>query len=61
MTFTVPEMSCGHCKAAIEQAITAAGGQAQVDLAARSVTVSGLAPDRALAVIREAGYEASPA
>ena len=30
MNYQVPDMSCGHCKAAIEQAVTEAGGTAQV-------------------------------
>lgn len=61
MTFTVPDMSCGHCKAAIEAAITQAGGRATVDLAARTVAVEGLDQDRAVAAIRAAGYEVAPA
>lgn len=57
MTFTVPEMSCGHCKAAIESAIGKAGGRADIDLAAKTVTVTGLDEGAARAAIRDAGYE----
>lgn len=56
MKWQVNDMTCGHCKAAIEQAVTAAGGTATVDLAARTVTVEGLDPARAEAVLTEAGY-----
>ncbi|WP_347139792.1 cation transporter [Paracoccus sp. SSK6] len=61
MTFTVPDMSCGHCKAAIETAIADAGGRATVDLAAKTVTVEGLDQARAAEAIRGAGYEVAPA
>lgn len=56
MNFTVPDMSCGHCKAAIEAAVAAAGGQAQVDLAAKAVRVEGLDASAARAAIEGAGY-----
>ncbi len=59
MTFTVPDMTCGHCKAAIEAAIADAGGRATVDLAQKTVTVDGLDPTRAADAIRAAGYEVS--
>ncbi|MTD99202.1 copper chaperone [Paracoccus sp. YIM 132242] len=61
MTFTVPDMSCGHCKAAVEAAIAEAGGRAAVDLATKTVTVEGLDPARAADVIRAAGYEVAVA
>lgn len=61
MKLIVSDMSCGHCKATIEQAITEAGGTVQVDLAARQVTVEGLDPARAEQVIRAAGFDPKPA
>lgn len=61
MTFTVPDMTCGHCKAAIEAAVQEAGGRATVDLAQKSVTVDGLDKDRAVQAIRDAGYEVAAA
>lgn len=61
MKLNVPDMSCGHCKAAIEKAIDEAGGQAEVDLDARQVKVSGIEAEEAVRVIREAGYDAAPA
>ena len=61
MKFTVPDMSCGHCKAAIENAISEAGGRATIDLDTKSVTVEGIDEARATDAIREAGYDAQPA
>jgi len=60
--FTVPEMSCGHCTAAIEKEIKGADQAAQVscDLSDHSVAVqSALGNDAILAAIKEAGYEAA--
>ena len=61
-TFKVPEMSCGHCTAAIEKEIKSADQAAEVncDLNDRSVAVqSALGNDAILAAIKEAGYEAT--
>lgn len=55
-TFFVPDMTCGHCKAAIEGAVAKAGGQARVDLDNKSVTVEGLDPAQAESVIRDEGF-----
>jgi len=60
--FTVPEMSCGHCTAAIEKGIKSADQAAEVacDLSDHSVAVqSTLGSDAILAAIKEAGYEAT--
>lgn len=60
--FNVPEMSCGHCKAAIEKEIKVVdqGADVSCDLGDRTVAVnSALDPDILLAAIKEAGYEAS--
>lgn len=62
MKFHVPEMSCGHCTAAIEKAVKAVDPSAAVatDLETREVIVSGsLDANRAQAVLAEAGYEAT--
>ena len=61
--YSVPEMSCGHCTAAIERQIKAADSAAEVacDLGERTVTVTTSLPaDALLAAFREAGYEATP-
>ncbi len=63
-TYTVPGISCGHCKAAIEGEVGGLDGveSVLVDIDARTVAVLGSAPDEAVrAAIVEAGYEADPA
>ncbi len=62
--FNVPDMSCGHCKAAIEKAVTAAdeGADLAFDLDARTVTVASTLDDAALAgILEKEGYPATPA
>lgn len=63
-SFTVPDMTCGHCVKAITAAVTAAvpGAVVVIDLPARRVTVEN-APDRAAvaAAIAEEGYSPSAA
>jgi copper chaperone len=62
--YSVPEMSCGHCTAAIEKEIKSADKAAEIacDLDDRSVAVqSTLGSAAILAAIKDAGYEASVA
>lgn len=49
-TLHVPDMTCGHCKASVEQALSAlpGSGQITVDLAAKTVTTTGPAPAASL-------------
>lgn len=59
-TFQVPDISCGHCKQAIEGAVGALDEveRVEVDIDARTVAVDGPASDEAVvAAIDEAGYE----
>jgi copper chaperone len=62
ITYTVPGMSCGHCKAAVTAEVSALAGVASVDvdLETKLVRVSGESLDDAAirAAIDEAGYEA---
>jgi copper chaperone len=61
---SVPDMSCGHCKASVEAALAALPdtGAVRVDLASRTVEVEGAAPLPALlAALDAAGYPASAA
>lgn len=63
MKFQVPDMSCGHCKAAIENAVNAvdAAATTQVDLAARTVLITtDLPADVIAATLEKAGYPATP-
>jgi len=63
-TYSVPDISCGHCKSAIEGEVGALDDVATVlvNIEARTVTVDGEASDEAIhAAIEEAGYEVAPA
>lgn len=58
--FHVPEMNCGHCKAAIEKALRDADKDAviDVDLGSRSVRVTSIRDASDLqAAMRTVGYE----
>ncbi len=58
----VPEMSCGHCKAAIEKAVTGvdAGATINVDLDNRTVSIESAVTDAALLeALKTEGYEAT--
>ncbi len=62
ITYSVPGMSCGHCRTAITAEVGAVPGveTVAVDLEAKLVAVSGEHLDDAalVAAIDEAGYEA---
>ncbi|WP_405405839.1 heavy-metal-associated domain-containing protein [Paracoccus sp. Ld10] len=60
MIYSVPDMSCGHCKAAIEAAVAKVGGSATIDLPEKRVTVEGLDPATALSTLIGAGFTAQP-
>ncbi len=63
ITYTVPGMSCGHCKAAVTEEVSAVEGveSVSVDLDSKRVDVIGAQLDDAAirAAIEEAGYEAA--
>ena len=59
--FHVPDMSCGHCKAAIEKALRSADplAEIEVDLDRRRVRVAGrFSVEEALNIMNTAGYDA---
>ena len=63
MEFSVPDMSCGHCTAAIEAAIKAKdpGATVACDLANRRVAVTGALSGAAIeSALAGAGYPATP-
>lgn len=63
-TYSVPGISCGHCKAAIESEVSTVDGVTlvEVDVDARTVKVLGEAADAdVVAAIDEAGYEVAAA
>ena len=58
-TFTVPDMTCGHCVGTITKAIKDADGAAKVEISLDRHTVqveSKLAETELAGVISEAGY-----
>ena len=62
--FYVPDMSCGHCSAAIEKAIIAIdpGASVVANIASKRVTVTSHEPAAALiGAMKAAGYPATPA
>ena len=62
MNFQVSEMSCGHCVATIEKAITTEDPSAsvQADLDERTISVtSSLSADEVVQVLDKAGYAAT--
>ena len=65
ITYTVPDMSCGHCRSAITAEVSAVPGveTIDVDLDSKLVTVNGCDLDDAalIAAIDEAGYQATRA
>lgn len=60
-TYSVPEISCGHCKSAIESEVSAVDGigSVNVDIEGKRVTVDlgSASEDAVIAAIDEAGYE----
>jgi copper chaperone len=62
-TFFVPDMSCGHCKAKIEDAVMDAdeGAVMDFDMDAREVEIDSALDTAALAnAIKAAGYDSQP-
>jgi copper chaperone len=61
-TLTIPDMTCGHCKRAVEGAIASvdAGARVRVDLDTKTVEVDSVAELSALlAALKDEGYEAA--
>ena len=61
VTYTVPGMSCGHCRVAVTEEVTEVAGveRVDVDLETKQVVVSGteLDDEQLRAAIDDAGYE----
>lgn len=63
-TLSIPDMTCGHCKASVEQALGKLAGvqTVSVDLPARTATVEGPAEPAALiAALDSIGFPATVA
>jgi copper chaperone CopZ len=63
LTYTVPGMTCGHCKAAVTEEVEQVAGVegVEVDLETKLVVVRGhgVSDEDVRAAIDEAGYEAA--
>lgn len=63
ITYSVRDMHCGHCKAALEGGLSAVPGVSAVDIDLRTKLVlvrgDGLVDAELRAAIKEAGYEAA--
>jgi len=59
LSYRVEEMTCGHCKAAIEGAVLPLDGvnKIEVDLDTKIVTVDGGADDQIRSAIDDAGFD----
>lgn len=56
---SIPDMTCGHCRASVEAALAPLAAKVAVDLPARQVTVEGAAePARLIAALSEVGFDA---
>lgn len=63
MKFSVPDMSCGHCKAAITTKIKDLDGTADLDfdMEGRVVTVkTSHSQDEITSALKDAGYDSTP-
>ncbi len=62
ITLSIPDMSCGHCKASVESALTPLAGvkSITVDLTSRQVQINGTPQtDALLASLDEIGFPAT--
>jgi copper chaperone len=59
-TLSIPDMTCGHCKASVVAVLTPLADDVTVDLAARTVAVTPKAPtDALIAALARIGFPAS--
>ena len=61
-TLSIPDMTCGHCKASVESALSALPqtGTITVDLAAKTATISGSAsPESLIRALDAVGFPAT--
>ena len=56
---SVPDMSCGHCKASVEAALSPIASKVEVDLPARRVTAEGAPPEALVEALEAIGFPAS--
>lgn len=58
-TYSVPEISCDHCKSTIEAALTSLDDvrRVHVDIDAKTVSVDGGNSDEIVSTLEDAGYD----
>lgn len=58
-TYSVPEISCDHCKSTIEAALTPLADvhRVTVDIDAKTVTVDGGNTEQIMSTLEDAGYD----
>lgn len=59
---SIPDMNCGHCKAAVERTVASldAGAEVSVDLTTRQIDVTSTrTPEAIIAALKGAGFEAT--
>ncbi|BAN03502.1 cation transporter [Ilumatobacter coccineus] len=58
-TYSVPEISCGHCKQTIESAVQGLGGvsSVEVDIDAKTVAVTGGDSEAIVTAIEDVGFD----
>jgi len=59
VVYSVPEISCDHCKQSIEGAVAPVDGveRVEVDVAGKTVAVVGGAADAVIAAIEDVGFD----
>lgn len=55
---SIPDMSCGHCKASVDAALAPLAARVEVDLPARQARVTGGDPARMIAALEGIGFPA---
>lgn len=61
LTLSVPDMSCGHCRASIQAALAPLGAAPAFDMEARRVTlITEARQAEVLAALEAIGFDASP-
>jgi len=56
---SVPDMSCGHCKASVEAALAPIAAKVEVDLPARRVRAEGATDEALIKALDAIGFPAS--
>ncbi len=56
---SVPDMSCGHCKASVEAALSPLSTNVVVDLPNRQVKADGAAPEALIKALAAIGFPAT--